>query len=212
MTPQFAKAIDPIFLYTLGLMTRITEGQQPSAHEERSQIRALIDQGAASVPGGESWELAKYAIVSWIDDLLVNSPWKDASWWQDNVMEVELFNTRLCFQQFFVNAQRAATLSSRDALEVYYLCGILGFRGLYADPQTAAAVTHRQGLPPDFASWAHQVAMSIRVGHERPEHSPHLRELYGAPPLKNKARVVWPWLVASMLAVLNAIYYLWIHA
>lgn len=212
MTPAFAQAIDPIFLYALELVGRINDDEQPLPQEERIRIRSLIDQGAALVPAGEQWELGKYAIVAWIDDILVNSPWSYAGWWQNNVLEVEIFNTRLCFEQFYVNAQRAASLPGRDALEVYYICGILGFRGLYADAQTAAMLTQRHSLPPDFPTWARQVSMSIRLGQGRPPLASPGRELYGAPPLKKKSRVVWPWLAASMLAVSNVIFYLWSHA
>ena len=212
MTPQFAKAIDPVFLYALDLMSRIADDEHPLPQEERIRIRSLIDQGAAMIPSGEQWELAKYAIVSWIDDILVNSSWEHAGWWRNNVLEVEMFNTRLCFEQFFINAQRAGGLPNRDALEVYYICGVLGFRGLYADPQTAAMLSQRHGLPPDFPTWARQASMSIRLGQGRPELALPGRELYGAPPLKSKARVVWPWLFAAMLAVSIVIYYLWSHA
>lgn len=211
MTPQLARAIDPIFLYTIELLNRIGEGQQPSPQEERIRIRSLIDQASALLPAGESWDLTRYALVSWIDDVLVNSPWQGATWWQDNVMEVELFNTRLCYQQFFTNAVRAATLPNRDALEVYYICGILGFRGFYSDPQSAPAIAQRQNLPPDFATWAKQASISIRLGQGRPEPAKPGRELYGAPPLRNKSRVVWPCLAAGLLAVTNAIYYLRYH-
>ncbi|TWU23423.1 hypothetical protein Pla52o_29590 [Novipirellula galeiformis] len=209
MTPQFAQAVDPIFLYALDLMTRIGDNENPLPHEERIRIRSLIDQASAMLPNGDQWELAKYAIVSWIDDILVQSSWSHASWWQNNVMEVELFNTRLCFEQFFVNAQRAAGSPNRDALEVCYICGILGFRGLYADPQTAAVLTQKHGLPADFPTWARQVSMSIRLGQGRPELDTPGRELYGAPPLKKKSRVVWPWLAASMLFVCIVIHFLW---
>jgi type VI secretion system protein ImpK len=209
MTPTFARAVDPIFLYALDLMSRVADDDCPLPQEERIRIRSLIDQGAALLPRGEEWELAKYAIVSWIDDVLVNSSWSYAGWWQNNVMEVELFNTRLCFEQFFVNAQRAAALPNRDALEVYYICGILGFRGLYTDPQTASMLAPKHGLPADFPSWAKQVSMSIRLGQGRPELAAPGRELYGAPPLKRKSRTVWPWLVAAMLAICNATYYFW---
>jgi len=209
MTPQFAQAVDPIFLYALDLTARIGEGEQPLPQEERIRIRSLIDQASAMVPNDQQWELAKYAIVSWIDDILVQSNWTHASWWQNNVMEVEIFNTRLCFEQFFVNAQRAAGLPNRDALEVYYICGILGFRGLYANPQTAAMLSQKHGLPPDFPTWARQASMSIRSGQGRPVLASAGRELYGAPPLKKQSRVVWPWLAASMLAVCNVIVLLW---
>jgi len=212
MTPQFAQAVDPIFLYALDLMDRIGSEEHPPPQDERTRILSLFDQAAARLPAGEQWELAKYAIVAWIDDILVQSSWNQASWWQNNVLEVEIFNTRLCFEQFFVNAKRAAGMPSRDALEVYYICGILGFRGLYANAQTASMLSQKHGLPPDFPTWARQVSMSIRLGQGRRELSLPGRELYGAPPLKKKSRVVWPWLAASMLGICLVIEYLWSSA
>jgi type VI secretion system protein ImpK len=171
------------------------------------RVRALIDQGEAIVGTGQEWDLSKYALVSWIDEMLVDASWRGAEWWSNNVLEVEFFNTRLCNEQFFVNAKIAASLTRRDALEVYYVCVILGFRGLYGNPHLSSMLTEQHGLPNDLATWAKQVAMSIRLGQGRPPLRAGTREISGAPPLKPKARLVWPWLFATMLASWNVIYF-----
>lgn len=209
MTPKHSIAVDPIFLHVLDLLDRISEGIDPDPKEERIQIRALLDQGEAIVGSGESWELTKYALVSWIDEVLVSSSWSQGDWWSNNVLEVEFFNTRLCNEQFFLNAQSASLLDDRDALEVYYICVILGFRGLYQEPTMSAMFAAQHHLPEDLATWTRQTSMAIRVGQGRPALEGHARQIAGAPPLSSKSQLVWPWLIASMLLIWNILFYLY---
>lgn len=207
MTPKFAQAVDPILLHVLELLDGITRQRRFRPTDERIRIRALIDQAEAIVGSGEDWELAKYGLVSWIDEMLVDAAWDGRDWWSNNVMEVELFNTRLCYEQFYVRAQEASTLSSRDALEVFYICVVLGFRGLYRDRAMAEMLAPAHGLPPDLDSWAKQVSMSIRLGQGRPALANPNREIHGAPPLKSRSIVVWPWMIGLMLGAWNVLYY-----
>ncbi len=210
MTPNLAQAVDPILLHVLNLLDRIANNEQPSAPDEHMRIRVLLDQAEAIVGAGREWDLAKYALVSWIDEVLVDAPWDGSDWWSNQVLEVELFKTRLCNEQFYVRAQEASTLSNRDALELYYVCVILGFRGLYRDPNLAGMLVETHGLPADVETWAKQVSMSIRLGQGRPALNTSGRELQTASPLRTKAVVVWPWLVAVMLLACNLIgYWFW---
>ncbi len=169
MTPKLARAVDPVFLHVLDLLDRIADQQNPTPQEERLRIVALIDQAEAIVGAGEEWELAKYALVSWIDEMLVETPWTGRDWWSNNVLEMEMFNTRLCSEKFYEKARQASALTNRDALEVFYVCVVLGFRGLYRDENLAASFIQAYNLPPDLSSWAHQVSMSIRLGQGRPQ-------------------------------------------
>ena len=58
-------------------------------------------------------------------------------------------------------------MTRRDALEVFYVCVVLGFRGLYAMPE-AAFLAEQLGLPPDLESWAARTAKMITLGQGRP--------------------------------------------
>ncbi|MFO0870451.1 MAG: DotU family type IV/VI secretion system protein [Pirellulales bacterium] len=207
MTPKHSLAVDPLLLHMLGLLDRISLGEESDPLDERLRIRALLDQGEAIVGAGREWELSKYALVSWIDEMLVETTWSGREWWSNNVLEMEQFKSRLCNEQFFTFAKEASTLSRRDALEVYYVCVVLGFRGLYRDPLLASMLTEQHGLPQDLPTWARQTAMSIRLGQGRPQLAGPRREIAGAPPLKTKSVVVWPWLCAAMLASWGAIYF-----
>ena len=207
MTPKHSLAVDPVLLHVLGLIDRITEGQSPNPLDERIRIRALLDQAEAVVGSGREWDLSKYALVSWIDEVLVEANWASREWWSNNVLEMDLFRSRMCSEQFFINAKEASTLARRDALEVYYVCVVLGFRGLYRDPSLAAMLTQQHALPQNLATWAKQTAMAIRLGQGRPTLAAAQRDVNGAPPVKPKNAVVWPWLFAGMLAAWNVIYF-----
>lgn len=210
MTPKHSLAVDPVLLHMLDFLDRISEGHEPNPLEERIRIRALLDQGEAIIGAGREWDLTKYALVSWIDEMLVETTWSGREWWSNNVLEMEIFRSRLCNEQFYLFAKEASTLTRRDSLEVYYVCVVLGFRGLYRDPILSAMFAQQHGLPADMATWAKQTALSIRLGHGRPPLSGPRREIRGAPPSKPRDRLVWPWLFASMLAAWNIIYLAWL--
>lgn len=207
MTPRFAQAVDPIFLHVLRLLDRIAD-EPVVAQEEQLLICTLLDEAEARLGAGVEWELAKYALASWIDELLVDADWPGRDWWSNNVLEVRLFNTRLCNERFYVRAQEASALARRDALEVYYNCVVLGFRGLYRDPNVAAVLTPSRGLPPTLEAWARQTAMGIRLGQGRPPFAAPRREIRGAPPLRTKVQVAWSWTMALLLVLGNfAVFY-----
>jgi type VI secretion system protein ImpK len=206
MTPRFARAVDPIFKYVLDLLDAIHRGEKPPAHEERLAIRGLLEHAEAILGRRREWDLARYAIVSWIDEMLVEVAWPGAEWWSNNVLEMELFNSRLCFEEFYLKAKEASTLPQRDALEVFYLCMMLGFRGLYREPEIAQSFIESHSLPPDMEAWARQVSLSIRVGQGRPELAPPKRDLGNAAPLTQRSFPVWCW-VSAVIALLGTLFW-----
>jgi len=207
MTPKFSQAVDPILLHILGLLDSINRDERPAPLEERLKILSLVDQAEAIVGAGQEWDLAKYSLISWIDEVLLETPWDGRDWWNNNVLEVELFNTRLCNEQFYVRAQEASTLPRRDALEVFYVCAVLGFRGLYRDPNMTAMLAPAHGLPDDLETWAKQASLAIRLGQGRPPLAPARRDIAGAPPLRTKPLVVWSWITAVLLTASTVLAY-----
>jgi type VI secretion system protein ImpK len=206
MTPKFSKAVDPIFTHVLGLLERIEAGENPSIKEERLRILGWLDQAEGQLGRGADWQLTKYALVSWIDDvLIVDAPWEGRMWWKENALEVEVFKTRLRNEQFYVKAREAASLAQKDALEVFYLCVVLGFRGLYRDPMAAAALAEPQQLPPDLETWAKQTGMAIQLGQGRPSISDASEPIHGAPPLEGSSMLVWSMYLVVILVVFNAV-------
>ena len=198
MTPDFATAVDPVFLNVLRILARIREGNPPTPDEARSHARNLIAEAEARVGQRRDWELAKYALVAWIDEMLIDSPWDGQGWWKENSLEVETFRTRDRATQFFANAKEASTLTRRDALEVYYVCVMLGFRGLYRGDD-AAFLADQLELPPALGAWVQQVARSIELGHSRPAINYAPQPGSGAPPLDGKFSMVGASLMTLVL-------------
>ena len=205
MTPRFSKAVDPVFQHVLGLLERIGHDESLKPEEERVRIRGWLDQAEGQLGQGPEWQLAKYALVSWIDDVLIDAPWEGRLWWKENALEVEAFNTRLRNEQFYIRAREASTLAQKDALEVFYVCVVLGFRGLYRDPVAAAALAEPRQLPADLESWARQTSMAIQLGQGRPPISDSGRPLEGAPPLEGPLELVWSAFVGVVLAAFTVI-------
>jgi type VI secretion system protein ImpK len=191
MTPEFSRAVDPVIAHVVGLLDRIRDDKPVDVEQERAAIVSLLERGGAEVGEGRSWQLAKYALVSWVDEMLVETPWSQRDWWSNNVLEVELFNTRLCFEQFFEWGREAGSLERRDALEVYYICVVLGFRGLYRDQKASEQLLRARGLPLTLEGWTKQTALAIEVGQGRQPLPPPQRERAGAPPLRSKSMLVW---------------------
>lgn len=209
MTPEFAEAVDRVFLHVLGLLERIGRDENPAPDEERVRIRGWIDQAEAKLGQSPDWQLAKYGLVAWIDDVLIDAPWDGRNWWRENALEVELFNTRLRNELFYVKAKEASALPKKNALEVYYVCVVLGFRGLYRDPAAAAVLAEPRGLPLDLESWARHTAMAIQLGQGRPSISEASVPGQGVPPLEGPTQLVWSVLAGVVLAAM-AVMFAWI--
>jgi type VI secretion system protein ImpK len=200
MSPDFAAATDPIFLHVLGFLDRAGQSRTLSPQEERTAVQNYLRSAEAQLGQRPDWELAKYALVAWIDDMLIESPWEGRSWWKENALEVEVFNTRVRATEFFSRAKDASNLTRRDALEVFYVCVVLGFRGLYRDPQ-AAFLADQLRLPTDLEAWARQTARSIQLGQGRPPIDEKPRPAGSAPPLEGKFLVVGTTVIGAALAV-----------
>lgn len=198
MTPAFAQSVDPIFLYVLQLLERISQNRPAEVEEVRRQVQKRIDDAEMSLHNSPQWQLAKYAIVCWIDSMLIHAPWPGNNWWENNPLERAYFHGRDAYTLFYAKAKEAANLPSKDALEVFYLCVVLGFRGFY-EASTSAQFAAQLGLPPRIEDWTQQSGASIQIGLGRPvvEAAPQVGD--GAPPLEGRSQLA----VMSVFAVLS---------
>jgi type VI secretion system protein ImpK len=69
----------------------------------------------------------RYALVCWLDEIMVDSPYRDP--WDDRKLETQLYGTNDRAQAFWEQARRAEGRVGSDASEVFFLCVMLGFRG-----------------------------------------------------------------------------------
>lgn len=205
MTPEFSRAVDPVFLYALDLLERIHADANVSPAEERAQIQARLSKAEALLGQSEDWELAKYALATWVDEILIEAPWAGAEWWKGNTLEWEYFKTADAHEAFYVRAKEASPLRKKDALEVYYICTILGFRGLYRDLNQAPLLADRNDLPPDLETWTKQTSTMIQLGRGRPPITESLVAIGGAPPLDGPFTVIRASLLGLILLLADIV-------
>jgi type VI secretion system protein ImpK len=151
MRKQTARLVYPVFRYGLRLQERLRRGQVASVGEqtmlaEQTELKKLI-KAADAAPGrseagepGESFLGIGYPLACWLDEVFIldpDSPWKAP--WNEKSLEVALYGSRLRSDRFWEQARQAETRADADALEVFYLCVMLGFRGDYrGDPNRLA--------------------------------------------------------------------------
>jgi type VI secretion system protein ImpK len=209
MTPHFSHAVDEVFVYVIGLLTRIEQNEDLNQMHEKTQIRGLIDRAEAKIESREDWRLAKYALVAWIDEALTQAEWKAREWWEERRLERDYFKTGDAGIQFFVQAREAQERTNKDALEVFYVCVMLGFRGVYGG-RGGADYAEQYGLDMNLDAWIERTAIAIKLRQGRPPISGIPQVGAGAPPLEARFQLLGMSLFTLMLvvaAVLTGVWY-----
>ena len=199
MTPEFTSAVVPLMLEVLALAERAAQGQAGPVEAERATLRARFDAAAALCRGGlaPDWELASYALAAAADELMiVDVPWSGQSWWENHAIEVELFGTRRRATEFYARAGKAAALPRGDAMQVFLAAVTMGFRGIMRD------------RPEALDTWLRSHAQAVKLSSDRPGVPESGPDVPGAPPLENRAILLWM-LVAATVACAALIVTTW---
>jgi type VI secretion system protein ImpK len=155
MREEIANRVYPILDYGMGLKERLERGDQPDFDREQAELNRLLltevearrypefaGEGGLERSIGGSFRTAegarrgpepflgiRYALVCWLDELFIlYTDWSTR--WNERRLEEALFhgsNERAW--KFWEQARLAEAQSGSDALEVFYLCALLGFRG-----------------------------------------------------------------------------------
>lgn len=111
-------------------------------------------------------QVSKFALASFVDETVLtnNFPLKDE--WEKYPLQLEYFGEQLAGDKFFdkLEAMLKQIEVTQDAVEVYYVCMLLGFKGRYA-------VYEKEQLLATMQKTANAL---VKVGKIRPvELSPH---------------------------------------
>lgn len=207
MNARLAAAVDPIFLYALEVIERLDHGQQLDPQELNHDFEQRLEQGDALLGLQPNWQLAKYALVAWIDEMLVGHAWPGSKWWSNNVLEARLFQTRLCSVRFFELAKEAQAQSDCGALAVYYYCVILGFRGMYGSTGDAGELATSVGVPATLSQWLRSADHMLARSRVTTDASSPMLAIQGARPSNGRWQVLSWALAATVLLVINLVVY-----
>ena len=142
MTDPFADLAMPLFQKVLQLLDRLYLGEARTPDEVLAQARSWIDEATRKTVAkpdlARSFELAKFGLVTWIDEILTDSAWGASVRWSSGVhlLEWSIYGTRVGASRFYDEARRTEEEGDLDALEAYLLCVTLGFRGIMAYDET----------------------------------------------------------------------------
>jgi len=125
----------------LTFIQSIRKAADPGEYDPfRSKAEALfvsMEQRAkeADVPG-PMIEQAKYALVGFLDETILQSSWALRDVWAGSPLQLQYFNEFSAGEEFYNKLEglrNSDDPKKLDVLEVYYLCLALGFKGKYAD-------------------------------------------------------------------------------
>jgi type VI secretion system protein ImpK len=202
MSPRFARVVDPILTCVLDLLDRIDRGEECDPAKEKDRINKMFNAASGQLGNAPEWnDLARYALYAWIDSELAKmQPWEGRDWWHTHSLELDFWGKQVANVEFFRKAQEAATLPCRDALEVFYICVVLGYRGFYENMSEIDKINIIEtfGFPPDIKTWVAQYAHAVRLGRELPPITDARTPPDTAPPRLGKQRLLGAGLLAAI--------------
>jgi type VI secretion system protein ImpK len=156
MRDEVHELVYPVLRYGLDLKERLGRGEEADLEKSQLDLKRLLADKRWNELGGEAGALEasafsasrsvagtplrgttsflgiRYAITCWLDEIFVlDSPW--GAQWNERTLEVALYGTRDRAFAFWEQAEKAESRPGSEALEVYYLCVMLGFRGDFRD-------------------------------------------------------------------------------
>src|SRR5262245_8295810 len=148
MREELAEAVYPVLTRALKLRDRLRAGESCALEVEQAALTELLERvekapGAEPVAGDPlappdqpearlDYLGAGYALTGWLDEVFIlDSSWRER--WNESKLEVARYGSNDRAWLFWQQAKLAEKRVGVDALEVFYLCAMLGFRGEWAD-------------------------------------------------------------------------------
>ena len=204
MERSFATAIAPVIRTTLDHLDEIkrrpTDWDVAQVQDAQIRIQKALQKAERQLKprGEESWRRVQYALVAWIDEQCISLPWQGGEWWKNNSMEVACYRTKDSHNDFYVYAEDAIRKNDRNAVECFFLCVVLGFRGIYIDLRSqnpeyverAKEFIARYQLKHDLRDWLKRTSEFLPIGQSSSRLEFESTEGFGAPPLNGRADFV----------------------
>ena len=126
-----------IFMDLLAYVTYFNKSvavKQPSFDQVKADVTRLMSDieirvGQSGITP-DDYDLARFAVVAWVDETLLSSQWQDKDHWQKESLQRLYYQTADAGELFFERLN-AVGPHQRDVREVYYLCLAMGFKGRY---------------------------------------------------------------------------------
>jgi type VI secretion system protein ImpK len=161
MRAEVAQLVFPVLTTGLQRKQELIAGVPLELKAVQDELRVLLratDQTAAWVNAGgvQNFMGIKYALTCWLDEIFIHedSPWKAE--WAERKLEWALYNSTDRAWMFWLQCKTARELAVLDALEVFYLCVVLGFRGMAGEGGDEVA-RDWPDVPQDLKTWCDEI-------------------------------------------------------
>jgi len=141
-TPENSENLALIYQEVLTATVRLRSNRQAVSDAEsfrantREALRLGDAEGRRRGYTDEELRLARFAVVAFLDESILNSRNPVFADWPRKPLQEELFGVHVAGEIFFRNLERllkdSDSPSLADLLEVYHLCLLLGFAGRYS--------------------------------------------------------------------------------
>src|SRR6476646_8618980 len=120
------------------LILRLKAGIVAPSNDLRPKVAALLEDFEKRAEryrfNHKIVQVSKFALASFVDEVVLmnNFPLRDQ--WEKYALQLEYFGEQLAGNKFFekLQAMLGQMEATKDAVEVYYFCMLLGFKGRYA--------------------------------------------------------------------------------
>lgn len=146
-------------------------------------------------------QVSKFALAAFVDETVLTNNFPLKNEWEKNPLQLEYFGEQLAGNKFFdkLEAMLKQVDVTADAIEIYYFCMLLGFKGRYA-------IYEQEKLLAIMQSTANAL---VKAGKIKPvELSPHWLAVDQPAPPERRGMPTWAKVAAAGFAGLAIIIYL----
>lgn len=200
-TNDLVRFAGPIF----DLILRVKAGIVQPSNELRPKCAKLLDDFEKRAEryrfNHKIIRVSKFALASFIDETVLTNNFPLKEEWEKYALQLEYFGEQLAGNKFFekLEAMLKQIEVTADAVEIYYVCMLLGFKGRYAVYEHEKLISVMQRTADAL----------VKVGRIKPtELSPHWLSNDQPEPPKKRGMPVWAKISATAGLLFSVLIYL----
>lgn len=190
---------------TFDLILRLKAGIVAPSNDLRPKIAGMLEDFEKRAEryrfNHKIVQVSKFALAAFVDETVLTNNFPLKNEWEKNPLQLEYFGEQLAGNKFFekLEAMLGQIDVTADAVEIYYFCMLLGFKGRYA-------VYEHEKLLAIMQSTANAL---VKAGKIKPvELSPHWLVNDQPPPPERGGMPTWAKITAGAGLALGLIIYL----
>jgi type VI secretion system protein ImpK len=122
----------------LDLILRVKAGIVTPSNELRTKFETMFDEFERRAEryrfNHKIVSVSKFALAAFVDETVLTANFPLKNEWEKNPLQLKFFGEQLAGNKFFdkLDSMLPQIEMTQDAVEIYYYCMLLGFRGRYA--------------------------------------------------------------------------------